>query len=130
MAALDPHPVALMAARAGQTLGMPPLDEFGVTGVRVQKVSDREVHGSLRLERCGRTALSLPERRPGGKLPCHHLPYMSRLVYYVLVERIIDYFARGRAPDDESPAIGDGRSADGVAGKPTPRSKAPAVPDL
>jgi hypothetical protein len=55
---------------------------------------------------------------------------MSRLVYYVLVERIIDYFARGRAPDDESPAIGDGRSADSVAGKPIPRSKAPAVPDL
>jgi hypothetical protein len=48
MTAMGHHPVSLMAARAGQAVGMQPFDELGVAGVLVHQFSDREVHGQLR----------------------------------------------------------------------------------
>jgi hypothetical protein len=47
MATMDPHAVALMTARAGQPLGVQPLDQLGVASVLVHQVGDREVHGRL-----------------------------------------------------------------------------------
>jgi hypothetical protein len=76
-AAVDGHAVALMAARAGEPVGVQPPDQLGVTGVLVHQVGDREVHGRLR---AGTVQMKCPEYRsaiPGRKLPSHHLAYMS-----------------------------------------------------
>ena len=77
-AAVDGHAVALMAARAGEPVGVQPTDELGVTGVLVHQVGDREVHGRLQ---AGAVPIKCPEYRaakPGRKLPSHHLAHMSQ----------------------------------------------------
>jgi hypothetical protein len=49
-AAVDDHAVVLMAARAGQAVGMQPLDELGIARLFIHQVGDRKVHGGLRME--------------------------------------------------------------------------------
>jgi hypothetical protein len=48
-APVDDHPVVLMAARAGEAVGMEPLYELLVAGALVHQVDDREIHGRLRV---------------------------------------------------------------------------------
>jgi hypothetical protein len=79
-AAVDGHAVGLMAAWAGEPVGVQPRNQLGVTGVLVHQVGDREVHGRLR---GGMVRMMYPEYRSviaGCKLPSHHLAYMSRSV--------------------------------------------------
>jgi hypothetical protein len=61
-AALDANPVALAAAREGEPVGVQPLDQLGVAGVRVHQLGDREVHGIPRCNPAGVVGLrvSLP----------------------------------------------------------------------
>jgi len=56
VAAVDPHPVGLVAARAGQPLGVQPRDQLGVTGVLVHQIDNREVHRHLAPSNRGRTS--------------------------------------------------------------------------
>jgi hypothetical protein len=37
-AAMDSHTVALVTARAGESVGVQPLDEYGVAGVLIQQL--------------------------------------------------------------------------------------------
>jgi hypothetical protein len=48
-APVDDHAVVLMAARAGEAVGMQPLYELLVAGPLVHQVDDREIHGRLRV---------------------------------------------------------------------------------
>ena len=52
-APVDDRPVVLMAARAGEAVGMEPLYELLVTGPLVHELGDREIHGRLRIRMVG-----------------------------------------------------------------------------
>jgi hypothetical protein len=44
---VDDQAIVLMAAGAGQAIGVQPLDELGVARLFIHQVGDREIHGGL-----------------------------------------------------------------------------------
>jgi hypothetical protein len=58
VATVDDHAALPVAARAAQPPGVQPLDELGVAGTLVHKLSDRQVHGRLLT---GKTGWDTPE---------------------------------------------------------------------
>jgi hypothetical protein len=49
-AAMDDHAVVLMAAGAGQAVGVQPADEPVIARLFIHQVGDREVHGGLQTQ--------------------------------------------------------------------------------
>jgi hypothetical protein len=62
--AVDPKPVATLAARAGEAVGVEDRDDLLVAGVLVHELGDGEVHGHLRCSdpRCDSDPPSLPDQ--------------------------------------------------------------------
>jgi hypothetical protein len=66
-----------MAARAGQAVGVQPLNELGIACRFIPQVGDRKVHmAAVRGVRL--TSPQYPRLGPGWELPSHHLAYLSQ----------------------------------------------------
>jgi hypothetical protein len=78
---VDDHAIVLMAAGAGQAIGVQPLDELGIARLFIHLVGDRKVHGGLQTGEMGVQSPEYSPPRPGCKLPTHQLAYMSRRIW-------------------------------------------------
>jgi hypothetical protein len=77
MTAVDPQALPLSAARAGQAVGVEQLDEFGVAGVLVEIIDQREVHGQD-LQATGGIPLEDTTARSDRQEVEHRIPLMSQ----------------------------------------------------
>jgi hypothetical protein len=53
---MDSYKVALVTARQGEPVGVQPLDEFGIAGVLIHQLGDREVQGASGANRSPQTS--------------------------------------------------------------------------
>jgi hypothetical protein len=73
VAAMDAQAVACPASGTGQAIGVEPVQELGVAGIRVHQLNDGEVHGRLRSSR----RAGFPSITPRIAAPMKRLPTES-----------------------------------------------------